>query len=94
MKIIRIIIFMVFVFCTIVAQSKELQFEHITTFQGLSDSKVKCIFQDSFGYLWFGTFGSGLIKYDGYKFITYTRKEQDKTSLINNTIESIDEDAD
>lgn len=36
--------------------------------QGLSQSQVQCILQDSDGYLWVGTRSGGLNRYDGYSF--------------------------
>ncbi|MDQ3005012.1 MAG: hypothetical protein M3R47_06465, partial [Chloroflexota bacterium] len=47
-----------------------LRFEHISIEQGLSQSSVRVIFQDSRGFLWFGT-EDGLNRYDGYTFNTF-----------------------
>jgi hypothetical protein len=55
---------------TIHAQKNRLKFEHIGTTAGLSQGSIICIFQDSRGFLWFGT-RDGLNKYDGYKFTVY-----------------------
>lgn len=47
---------------------------HSTKFatpEGLADNTVREIFQDSKGYLWFGTF-DGLSRYDGYDIIKIT----------------------
>ena len=43
------------------------RFENFTITDGLPDSYVETIFQDSKGYLWLGT-GYGVCKYDGNKF--------------------------
>jgi ligand-binding sensor domain-containing protein len=53
------------------AAARELKFEKISVAQGLSQSSVHCIFQDSKGFLWFGT-GNGLNKYDGNNFTVYS----------------------
>jgi ligand-binding sensor domain-containing protein len=42
-------------------------FEKFSTEQGLSQNSIVRIFQDSRGFLWFGTF-EGLNRYDGYQF--------------------------
>jgi signal transduction histidine kinase/ligand-binding sensor domain-containing protein len=47
--------------------SAPVHFEYFTTKDGLSQSSVNCIMQDSAGFLWFGT-QHGLNRYDGYGF--------------------------
>src|SRR4030065_1680422 len=37
------------------AQEQDLKFSNISIEDGLSHSKVNCIYQDSNGFLWFGT---------------------------------------
>ena len=39
-------------------------FSHISSEDGLSESQVKVILQDSYGFMWFGT-KNGLNRYDG-----------------------------
>ena len=43
---------------------------------GLSQSVVNCIFQDSRGFLWIGT-QNGLNRFNGYKFEVYTYNPDD-----------------
>jgi two-component sensor histidine kinase/ligand-binding sensor domain-containing protein len=50
---------------TALAQVEPRGFTHLTVAEGLSQSMVYCIAQDSKGYLWFGT-EDGLNRYDGY----------------------------
>ncbi len=73
-----------------VAQNQQLQFEHFGTGEGLSQSNVICIMQDSKGFMWFGT-KDGLNKYDGYKFTVYKNKPGNKNSLSDNYILAITE---
>ncbi|SIT10346.1 hybrid sensor histidine kinase/response regulator transcription factor [Belliella pelovolcani] len=70
----------------------EMKFDRIGVQQGLSQSSVLSIFQDSFGFLWIGT-RDGLNKYDGYAFETYRHRANDITSLGGNTITEIQEDS-
>ena len=42
---------------------------------GLGQSQILCLFLDSKGYLWIGTNGGGLCKYDGNRFTNYTAKD-------------------
>lgn len=68
--------------------SDRLWFERIRTEDGLSSSWVAAIAQDSLGYLWFGT-QDGLVRYNGYEFITYRYETEDSTSLDNNRVETL-----
>src|SRR5882757_5610105 len=52
------------------AQPPDLKFRYISKEQGLSNSMVQCIYQDSQGFIWIGT-SDGLNKYDGYKITSY-----------------------
>ena len=49
--------------------------------QGLVQSQVMCGFQDSFGYLWFGT-KSGISRFDGKNFKNYRSGVEIKTGQI------------
>ncbi|MFC4097265.1 two-component regulator propeller domain-containing protein [Euzebyella saccharophila] len=41
---------------SIPAKSQEnFHFEHLGTDEGMSQSDVNCIYQDSYGFMWFGT---------------------------------------
>jgi len=70
-----------FIFC----QNKGIQFDHLGTANGLSQSNVLCILQDSKGFMWFGT-RDGLNKYDGYKFVIYKSNDANNNCLSNNNI--------
>lgn len=77
-------------FSIIFAQT--IKFEHHTIDNGLSHNSVKCIFQDSRGFMWIGT-GDGLNMYDGYTFKTYKSNLYDSTSISDNIITGIAEDS-
>ena len=51
-------------------QKHNIQFDHIGVAEGLSQSNILCLIQDSRGFMWFGT-RDGLNKYDGYRFTIY-----------------------
>ena len=55
---------------------------------GLAQSEVMAIFQDSRGYLWLGTHGGGVDRFDGSQFRHFTKRE----GLAGNTVTSIVED--
>ncbi|HYK47576.1 MAG TPA: two-component regulator propeller domain-containing protein, partial [Parafilimonas sp.] len=86
-----IIIFLSFFIVHTHAQNKSLRFEHIGIEEGLSHNRVLAIFQDSKGYMWFGT-EDGLNKYDGYSFTKYQFDPFDSSSLSSNGIYTIWED--
>ncbi len=73
------------------AQKQDLRFYHLTTENGLSNASVHVIFQDSKGFLWFGTEG-GLNRFDGYNFKTYFHNSEDTASISNDFVRSICED--
>ncbi|NOX90643.1 MAG: response regulator [Calditrichaeota bacterium] len=73
------------------AQSSSPQFDRLTIEQGLSSNVVFCIFQDSDGFLWFGS-NAGLDRYDGYRFKNYRKYKNDTTSLSNDLVFSMAED--
>jgi signal transduction histidine kinase/ligand-binding sensor domain-containing protein/AraC-like DNA-binding protein len=59
---------------SLVAQGGDrVYFHHLNKKDGLAQSSVFTLAQDSLGYLWFGTRG-GLNKYDGYRFSVYNRE--------------------
>lgn len=58
---------------------------------GLSNNSVICVYQDHNGFMWFGTF-DGLNRYDGYEFKVFRNRVGDSTSLIDNTVYSIQGD--
>ncbi|MBI3501055.1 MAG: SpoIIE family protein phosphatase [Bacteroidetes bacterium] len=43
--------------------------------EGIPQSQVHCVLQDKKGFLWFGTDGGGLVRYDGKKFSVFTISE-------------------
>jgi len=60
----------------------QIDFDHISVEQGLSQNTVLSILQDSLGFMWFGT-GNGLNKYDGYTFTVYRATALAQSSLAN-----------
>ncbi|GAA4915077.1 hybrid sensor histidine kinase/response regulator transcription factor [Mucilaginibacter defluvii] len=69
-----------------------VQFTHLTTLNGLSQSKVNCILKDKLGFMWFGT-QNGLNRYDGYSFKVYQHNLKDSTSIAGNNINCLFEDS-
>ena len=74
------------------AQTKRLQFEHITTENGLSNNYVLHIFQDKKGFIWIST-QDGVNRYDGYEFKHFRHNPADINSLSDYAVNHIFEDS-
>jgi two-component system sensor histidine kinase ChiS len=72
-------------------RDNDIRFERISLEQGLSQSVVMSILQDSKGFMWFAT-QEGLNRYDGYDFNVYKRNLDDPHSLSDSFVQSILED--
>ncbi len=62
--------------------------KHYTYLEGLGNNNVRSICQDRDGFLWFGTRGGGVSRYDGEEFVNFTTDE----GLAHNTVLSIYQD--
>lgn len=78
---------------SIQAQSNTIKFSHITVDEGLSQSTVFAIEQDSRGFMWFGTRTGGLNRYDGSLMKVYKNNTEDPYSISGNEVQDIMEDS-
>ncbi len=69
--------------------AQQYNFHNYSVKDGVAQSQVYSLLQDSRGYLWMGTQGGGISSFDGVNFKTYTVKD----GLSNNYIACIKEDA-
>ena len=67
--------------------------EHLLTEDGLSQNDVNSIYQDSKGFMWFGTH-DGLNKYNGYEFEVFKPNPNDSESINSNLVYTIIGDKD
>ena len=58
-------------------------FSHLGVEDGLSQVSILSIFQDSEGYIWFGT-RNGANRYDGYEFKVYQNEVNNPASISDN----------
>ena len=70
-----------------------MRFDHITLDDGLSQSTVLTVLQDSQGLLWIGT-ENGLNRYNGYDIETFKRERGNPDALSSDFVFDIDEDRD
>ncbi|MBB4044292.1 signal transduction histidine kinase/ligand-binding sensor domain-containing protein/DNA-binding response OmpR family regulator [Bacteroides reticulotermitis] len=72
----------------------EVRSRQIRANEGLPSNSVRCMYQDSKGFLWLGTL-NGLSRYDGNAFLTYQpQMGKDQISLADNRINKLVEDKD
>ena len=69
-------------------RAQDYNFKHYGQKQGLANANIKCIFQDSYGFLWFATQGGGISKFDGKSFTNYDKQD----GLVGNDVICITED--
>lgn len=76
-------------FCGLFAltDAQQVSFIKYSVYDGMVANPVRCIYQDSKGFLWIGTF-DGLSRYDGYKFTNYTTANGLSHNFINDIIET------
>ncbi|MEJ2736707.1 MAG: GAF domain-containing protein [Anaerolineae bacterium] len=66
--------------------AQRIKFRQLTLEDGLSQSTINCIVQDSRGFMWFGT-QDGLNRYDGYEFRVYEHEPDAPHSLSTNWVQ-------
>lgn len=88
---IRGVILLLLLLVYLPGNARQFLFTGYNITDGLSQSVVTAIFQDSRGFIWLGT-QNGLNCFDGNQFTVYTYRPDDSTSLSNNWIFGITED--
>jgi len=76
------------VILSLTAKAKDYPLRHYTVADGLPSNEVYHVFQDSKGYIWFGT-DNGVARYNGDEFRVYTKRD----GLTDNTVFEIFEDS-
>jgi ligand-binding sensor domain-containing protein/DNA-binding CsgD family transcriptional regulator len=64
---------------------RNVSLQQISVRDGLSQNTINCIFQDSRGFMWFGT-QNGLNKYDGSSFSIFKHNVGDSTSISSDDV--------
>ena len=87
------ILLIIFITGTSVLQEArpKLRFTHLSGDQGLSNSTIEAIFQDSQGFIWIGT-RDGLNRYDGHEMLVYRNDPADSGTLSDSYIHCVYED--
>ncbi len=89
----RVIVLVIILFLPFYAlpQAASINFRHIKSENGLSNSTIETILQDDRGFMWFGT-RDGLNRYDGSQMIIYRNSLTDSSTISDNYITSLYED--
>ena len=88
-----IILLLISVSIPTLAHGSELMFYNLTTSNGLSQTSINSIYQDSSDYIWIGT-KNGLNRYNGFKFEIYNKGFGEKRNIIDSHITCLNEDLD
>ncbi|HVS97397.1 MAG TPA: two-component regulator propeller domain-containing protein [Puia sp.] len=72
------------------SRAQQYYFARYTPRNGLVNNRVRALYQDSRGRLYFATYG-GLSVYDGARFINYTTGDGLSTGLVNDIVEMGDD---
>ena len=84
-KHILLIIFLLFVQCTI---GQQFKFDVINHEKGLNSSKINKLYKDSRGLLWICGDGAGLFSYNGYEFKNYNKVNEYENLFVTDIIEN------
>lgn len=79
----RKIVFLTSVLMSLIAGAQSFQFSNYSLKEGLPQSQVYCLLEDDNGYIWMGTRGGGVTRFNGIDFETYTTKENLAGNYIN-----------
>lgn len=88
MRVITLILILYLLLVWTNLQAQSFYFKNYQPHDGLSNSSVKCITQDTQGFLWLGT-RNGLNRFDGNQFKIFRHNASDPTSIGSSSILSI-----
>ena len=73
-------------------QHRNYNIYNVSSEHGLPSNDLTHVFQDSFGFLWIGSY-EGIFRWDGYAFKKYRHNEKDSSSLDHNIVYAVFEDS-
>lgn len=87
------LLFVILFLLQIQTMAQHIIFTELPTHQQLPVGQIQCIFQDSEGYMWYGTEGGGLCRDDGYTIKVFRSDFNTPDLLESNHITCITEDS-
>lgn len=79
-------LFWLFFFWQLPAQNSDDKIRFVSIMDDLPKVGVYTINQDDYGFIWLGTNGSGLYRYDGLEYNSYRHRLNDSTSLSSSMV--------
>jgi signal transduction histidine kinase/ligand-binding sensor domain-containing protein len=76
----------------VLSQNQTIEFEHLTSQNGLPNITILDIIQDKKEFMWFAS-RNGLFRYDGYNFTVFKTEVLNKQSISDNWISALFEDS-
>jgi ligand-binding sensor domain-containing protein len=70
--------------------AQRYNFVNYSVDEGLPQSQIYSIYEDTRGYLWFGTFGGGLSRFDGINFVNYNEEQGLACSFVRCIVQAED----
>jgi len=70
----------------IFGQDYKKEYTFVNVKEGISKLGVSSIIQDKKGYIWMGTNGAGLHRFDGIDYVTYSHSFKDSTSISSSLV--------
>ena len=90
----KIFLFLLFILSNLslpqILSGQQFNFQNYSVNEGLAQSQVYAMIEDRYGYIWLGTQGGGVCRFDGKNFTQYSTRH----GLVNNYVESLFEDKD
>jgi ligand-binding sensor domain-containing protein len=84
-------VFLLFINQSVIAQVKDIKFDHMTVDEGLPSNTINGVIRDSRGFIWIAT-ENGVSRYDGYHFENFRANEGDTKSISSNLTYAVFED--
>lgn len=81
-KVFQYILLLLFILLCATTYSQTYLFKQYSVSEGLPQSQVNCIFEDSRGFLWVGTAGGGICKFDGKSFETFEKNSEVSGQIV------------
>ena len=78
----HIVLFTLILFLCNKINAQQFGIKNFGVAEGLGQSQVQAIAQDSLGFLWIGTLGGGVSRFDGSQFSNYSRNKGLKSNFV------------